>query len=543
MKTYTVQGPSGKTYKVEGPEGASADELGEFILSQSKEERVALQVQKDREEYSPTKGMNGGELMRAAIGKGMTDLARGASQWFGGTSREEVGESRQLDAPLMATPEGKIGNFIGKAAPLAAASIALPGMASLGGATALGAASGAVEPSESTNETLLNLGIGTGSGFLGQLVGNKVADALKDRARKQAADFLSKQAAGAQKLNVAREAAKEGYVIPPSDVQPQGKIVEALGGLSGKIKTAQVASAQNQGVTDKLARKALGLAPDAPLDTAVLDGIRKQAGQAYGAISQAGTIVPNAAYTRAIDDALKPFTSQAKSFPGRKVPEVVGDLEALKTNAFDAGDAVQTISVLRNDADIAYRSGNNMAGKAYKKAADAMEQAIDDHLVAAGAPADLLKQYRDARVTIAKTYSVQKALNPQTGEVSAQVLARELGKGKPLSGELKKIGEVGQAFPKATQALKEAPKSLSPLDWAMTGLAAAGSGGSALSAAGLVARPGVRSLLLSGPVQRSAMKDLAPPTAALANTMDAELMRLLYGPVSAGAGLAAVNGR
>jgi hypothetical protein len=543
MKTYTVQGPSGKTYKVEGPENATADELGEFILSQSKPERDALQMQKDREEYSPTKGMSGGELMRAGLGGGVSELGRGIGQWLGITSRDEVKEARRLDAPLDATTEGKIGKFLGKAAPVAAASIAIPGMASLGGATALGAAAGAAEPSESTRETILNLGIGTASGFLGQLVGNKVADALKERARKQAADFLSKQAAGAQKLNVARAAAQEGYVIPPSDVQPQGKIVEALGGLSGKVKTAQVASAQNQQVTDKLAKQALGLAPDAPLDTAVLDGIRKQAGQAYGAISQAGTVVPNAAYTQALDDALKPFTSQANSFPGRKVPEVVSDISALKTQAFDAGDAVQTISVLRNDADIAYRSGNNMAGKAYKKAADAMEQAIDDHLVAAGAPSDLLKQYREARTLIAKTYSVQKALNPQTGEVSAQVLARELGKGKPLSGELKKIAQVGQAFPKATQSLKEAPKSLSPLDWAMTGLAATSSGGSPLSAAGLLARPGVRSLLLSGPAQKSAMKDLAPPTAALANAADSELMRLLYGPVAVGAGLSAVNGR
>jgi hypothetical protein len=533
MKTYTVQGPSGKTYKVEGPEGATADELGQFILSQSKDERIALQVQQDRETYSPTKGINGGQLMREGVGQGMADLIQGFQQWYGGQSRDDVKEKRALDAPLLATGEGRIGSFIGKAAPIAAASMALPAMATVGGAATLGGVAGALEPSESDKETLTNVGLGVVGGGAGQKAGNVIADKLMDRAGKKAAEFAAQQAAGKQKLQIARDASKAGYVIPPSDVQRQGAVVEAIGGLSGKIKTAQVASAQNQAVTDKLARQSLGLAPDAPLDIDVLNGIRKQAGQAYGAVSGVGQVYPNAAYTQTLDDALKPFTSQARSFPNRKVPEVVSDIEALKTQAFDAGDAVQTISVLRDDADKAYRAGSDLAGKAYKKAADALEQAIDDHLVAVGAPGDMLKVYREARTTIAKTYTVQKALNPQTGEVSAQVLARELTKGRPLSGELKQIAQVGQAFPKATQALKEAPKSLSPLDWGMAGMGAIGSGGNPLAAAGLVARPGARSALLSGPMQRSAMKDLTPPTSRLAKVADDELMRLLYGPVAA----------
>jgi hypothetical protein len=532
MKTYTVQGPSGKTYKVEGPEGASADELGQFILSQSKDERIALQVQQDRETYSPTKGISGGQLMREGVGRGMADLIQGFQQWYGGQSREDVKEKRALDAPLLATGEGRIGSFAGKAIPLAAGSMLLPGVSTVGGAAAFGGAAGALEPSESDKETLTNVGLGTAFGAAGQKVGNVIADKLVSRAGDKAAAFATQQAAGKQKLAVAREASKAGYVIPPSDVQRQGAAVEALGGLSGKIKTAQVASAQNQAVTDKLARQSLGLAPDAPLDLDVLNGIRKQAGQAYGAVSGVGQVYPGAAYTQALDDALKPFTSQAKSFPGRKVPEVVSDLEALKTQAFDAGDAVQTISILRDDADKAYRAGSNLAGKAYKKAADALEQAIDDHLVAVGAPGDMLKAYRDARVTIAKTYTVQKALNPETGQVSAPVLARELSKGKPLSGELKQIAQVGQAFPKATQALKEAPKALSPLDWATT-LIASGTTQNPLPMLGLAARPGARAALLSGPMQKKALKDLAPPTSKLAQIADDELMRLLYGPVAA----------
>jgi hypothetical protein len=125
--------------------------------------------------------------------------------------------------------------------------------------------------------------------------------------------------------------------------------------------------------------------------------------------------------------------------------------------------------------------------------------------VASNAPADLLKGYREARKLIAKTYTVQKALNAETGDVSAQTLARELGKGKPLSGDILTAAQAGAAFPKATQALKETPKALSPLDFGAAGLGLMGSGGNPLAAAGLIARPAARAALLSSPAQRMAL--------------------------------------
>ena len=104
--------------------------------------------------------------------------------------------------------------------------------------------------------------------------------------------------------------------------------------------------------------------------------------------------------------------------------------------------------------------------------------------------------FRKARQDIAKSYSVQKAVNPATGDVSAQSLARELVKGKPLSGDLRTIAEVGNAFPKATQALKESPKAVSPLDFAFGGGAGIATG-NPMALGMLAARPAARSLLLS----------------------------------------------
>lgn len=332
--------------------------------------------------------------------------------------------------------------------------------------------------------------------------------------------YAGKQPNGSKQLfDAATKAHGEGYVIPPADLNP-GTLTEVASGLSGKIKTAQVASQRNQNVTNQLARKALGMAATDDLTTESLALIRKEAGQAYQAVAGAGTITPSASYATALDDAVKPFLSQAKSFPNRKLPTLVDDIQALKTGEFDAADAVEAIKVIRNQTDAAYRAGDKLGGKAYKQAAQALEDAIDEHLVKINAPADLLNGYREARKTIAKTYTVEKALNSQTGNVNAQKLAANLVKGRPLSGELKTIAEVGQAFPKATQALKEAPKQVSPLDvFAGAGAALTGSNPALLGS--IAARPVVRSALLSGPVQRAAIKSAGVVNAGMQEGMPA----------------------
>jgi hypothetical protein len=530
VPTYTVQGPSGRTYEIEGPEGASADQLGQFILSQSKEERVALQQQQDRAQYDPTKDMSTTERVLAGAGKGMTDLARGAGQFVGLVDRADVAESRKLDAPLMNTTSGKVGNFIGKAVPLAATSVLIPGANTLIGAGAIGAGAGAIEPSESTGETLKNIAIGAGAGVAGQKIGNTVADWLTKRATNKAAQFAAGQAANAQRLQAAREASSAGYVIPPSDVQPQGVLTEALGGLSGKIKTAQVASAKNEAVTGDLARKAVGLQSGDELTRDTLKAVRDQAGQAYDQFRSVGQVAADKTYNAALDTVESTLKGAQRSFPGLKSDDVGDLVKTMRQPSFDAGDAIDATKMLRGLAEDAYSAGNKTLGKAYRNVSTALEDALDRHL--ANTAPDAVKQFRSARELIAKTYTVENALNSQTGQVSAQKLAMALQKGKPLSGELRTIAETAQAFPKATQSLKEAPKAVSPLDWMMAGgMSAATSNPLALAALG--ARPAARSIVLSPAMQRAAMADLSAPTSRLADLSSNELMRLLYGPVAA----------
>ena len=495
--------------------------------------------------YDPTQGMSTFDKLAAGTGKAMYDTARGIGQFIpealGGISRADVEEARRLDEPLMNTTAGKVGNLVGNVAMLAPTAM-IPGANTVRGAATIGALAGLVQPSTSTKETMTNFALGGAGGAGGQYIANKLpgfvgawADSSKRKAATQMAD-------SAQKFNIANRSNSLGYVIPPAELNP-GATVELLSGLSGKIKTAQVASQRNQVVTNSLVRKALGITDDMPLDVDVLKTITEAAGETYGNVSSLGTVRPTAAYATALDDAIKPFTSSAQSFPGREVPSLVADIQSLKTAAFDAGHAINTIKVLRNQADTAYRAGDKLAGKAYKDAVDALESAIDAHMVSTGAPANLLKDYRAARQTIAKTYTAQKALNAETGNISAPKLAADLVRGKPLSGEMKDVARAATAFPKSMQMLKETPKAFSPLDFFVSGGSAFASG-SPWPLLALGARPAARNMLLSKAAQKSALNPgfrQSLPSRVAQPLLDNRMVPLLGGPLGITGGIGAAN--
>src|SRR5467141_2226618 len=95
----------------------------------------------------------------AGAGKAGYDLARGAGQWVGLENRADVEASRKLDAPLMATTAGKIGNIVGNVG-FATPAMLIPGANTVAGAGIVGAGMGALQPSTSTSETAQNITLG-----------------------------------------------------------------------------------------------------------------------------------------------------------------------------------------------------------------------------------------------------------------------------------------------------------------------------------------------------------------------------------------------
>ena len=147
---------------------------------------------------NPTDGNSFFDNALAGIGKGLTDVALGTKQRlddaaaylenkFGGQAinaalgmdnasniqkktQAIVDEKRKIDAALMKTGGGKVGNFVGTAIPAVATSF-IPGAQSFAGTLATGAALGAVEPTSGNESALKNAAIGMAGGAAGYGIG------------------------------------------------------------------------------------------------------------------------------------------------------------------------------------------------------------------------------------------------------------------------------------------------------------------------------------------------------------------------------------
>lgn len=258
-----------------------------------------------------------------------------------------------------------------------------------------------------------------------------------------------KQTLSPTKLQTARESIDAGYKIPPSMVNPsfKNRVVESM---SGKHATAQIASTKNQAVTERLVRGELGLADDVPL---TFDSMRLYRGAQHSAgyepLRQVGMINAGQQFNQSLDDIVKQYTGKG-TIPAIEKKEVADLVAAHKSNGFDSGDAIDAIRILRENASEAFAKSNGALGKANKAIANAYETAIDDALQASG-KTDMLAAYRAARKKIAQSATVEKAIREGAGTLDARILARELQKGKPLSGGIKTAAQFANTFDKAAQ--------------------------------------------------------------------------------------------
>lgn len=265
---------------------------------------------------------------------------------------------------------------------------------------------------------------------------------------------------------------KEGYVVPPSTTNPS-MVNRLLEGTAGKLTTAQQASGMNQSTTNRLAAESLGLGEDAQITRDVLNNIRQEAGGAYKAVKAVGTVTADDQFTVQLGRIAEKYRGAAKSFPDLANSPIEDAIKAVSQPSFEADSAIDAISVLRDKAATAGRQGDKGLATAYRSISGALESAIERHIQKSPDNAGMLAKFRSAREMIAKTYSVEKALNSETGNVSATKLAQQLARGAPLSGGLKKAARFGAAFPKAARSFEESMPGVSPLDaYGAGGLAA-----------------------------------------------------------------------
>jgi hypothetical protein len=454
------------------------------------------------------------ESTLAGVTKSAIDpLVAGAQLLTGGnlgTSQLAQNLDKQADVYYEANPVsygiGRVGGAVLPATAITRGAGVIPSFAKANPivqGSALGATSGLITPIN-TGETgadlygnvAKNVAVGTAFGGAVPAIG-------------AIPSMMRGQAPNPQMVQSIQQARDLGYVIPPTQANPS-MLNRVMEGVAGKVSTAQNASARNQQITNQLAAKSLGLPKDTQITPEVITGLRTKAGEAYTNLGLSGQVIADKSYINALDDIAKPYVTAMQGFPDAPPSPVINLVQSLKSPRFDASSAVEKIKQLRTSADDAFRTGNSDIGRASKKAADAIENALETHLNKTG-QSDLLNKFRDARQLIAKTYTIEKAANTTTGTIDAKKLAAQLQRGKPLSGELKSIAQFSQAFPKASQAT-EGMGSLpqfSPLDYFAGVLGGVSTGG--LGAGAILARPALRAAALSSPVQNRLIPSAAAP--------------------------------
>ena len=316
-------------------------------------------------------------------------------------------------------------------------------------------------------------------------------------------------------------AQKAGYVVPPASVKPSvGNVM--LESVGGKAAVQQLASGRNQEVTNALAARSVGLSENQPITISELKEIRKNAGDIYKEVKKTGIINSDRQFIGDLRAVRQETKEISKDFPdadigsAEKIDRLV---KSLAKRSFDAKSAVAYMKKLRKSAT-ANLSGINAAdpdkfslGQAQRDAADALEEMVGRHLTKINRP-ELAGQFENARKQIAKTYTVQSALET-TGNVNASKLAALLRKDKPLSPELEQAARFAGAFPKSAAVPERlGSPGVSALDAAMTAggaVALPAVGQSSFAALGYpIARYGARSLALSRALQQGLLKQPKP---------------------------------
>jgi len=370
-----------------------------------------------------------------------------------------------------------------------------------GGAINGGVTAGMVNPEDAVTGAL----IGSAAPSVIKLAG-AAGQAIGAGASKTYADSLAKFNRNAPMRDTLRTSIDAGYVVPPNMVNPSTKnaIIESF---SGKQATSQLASVRNQDVTEGLVRKALGIAEDAPLTKSALEQIRKVEGGVYKRVSDLS-------------------------------PSAEMDLEALKQARNEAQGWFNAYNRSASPADLA-------KAKSFRDTAEVLELRLESHALNAGKN-DLVPALRAARKQIAKTYTVERALNDGTGTVNAKVIGRMFDKGKPLSDGLDAVGRFASAFPSVNQASQQigSPaahnlRSMASLLFGAGGAGALGPVGLLGAAVPFVTGPASRSLMFRQGAQNSLVNQSAPTLGNMARLgglladPEAQMLLARSAPVSA----------
>lgn len=460
----------------------------------------------------------------AGAGQALTNIGRGVGQSLGMVSRQDIEEARRLDAPLDATTAGKVGNFAGNVAALAPTAM-IPGANTVAGASAIGAATGLMQPSTSTGETVGNTLFGTLGGAAGQAAANKIGQV----ARGSTSQITQGQQQAAQ-------AGKSiGMRLTPGKASGSAALQKAEMAMESNPLTSSGFDAikeANQTALNRAAAKAIGESAD-ELSTPVLARAERRIGSVFDSIKDKTPVPLDPVGVGGRLNAIK--QESEGMLMGNSQLDMNGLWQRLDSFVNDQGGA--TREQLRNlSSNLGKAARNNMTtpngdralGEALFSAQEVVEDAIQGTLnkTEKAAYAQAREQYRNLMNLTAKT----NVVNPSNGNVAGRSLATTLMQkdrggftmGKNTT-DLYKAARFVQAFPDIVGNSGTATRSMGPADY-LTGLPG-----------GVLAR-----LYLSQPVAAAAGAGGGAANTG-ARLLDKDILRLLAQPLGTASALSAAN--
>jgi hypothetical protein len=329
-----------------------------------------------------------------------------------------------------------------------------------------------------------------------------------------------------------RNAEQAGYKFSPNEAGAglPGRVVQ---GLTGGRAHDEQANWINQGVTDKLVRRSIGLPEGTPLTPDTLRTLMDDTfNNTYEPVRRLGQIQSMPGYRRELADIMQRNQGMSNSFPDAANDTVRQTINAFNVPHFDAQDAVDAIQHLRRGSRDAFRRGDGDIGNTQKSIADALENNIEEFLqhqaqqgiltgtvrnnrLTAANPNEIIQEYRAGRTALAQQHAVEDALVEGAGSVDALKLAAQLRKGTPLTDELRTVAETANvARPSMHYPQAGKPKVFSDIERYML---AGALGGTAFNPAALgtvgvpLASAGIRRAMMSDMGQSLFAQPRLPP--------------------------------
>jgi len=392
----------------------------------------------------------------------------------------DTSKIRQNRVIASEAPVGAITGNVATALPLAF----LPGGNRMAGQAAYGTMLSAAEPTMGDESRVSNMAMGGLTG-LAVPAGVKIAGAL----RKDPAELAREALVNATKDTSTEEALKAGYTIPRS-MYNASFLTDRLESLAGKAATKQQAGAENQNLTNDLARKYLGLPEDAPLSPDVLEQLKIVHAEPYREVAKLSSVQIPSSQSAILGS--KQTRNGAEILDELKTTRDISRANWKSLNSGNTPNANETLKMAKSaDAKIVK-----------------LETELEDLAKIHNKP-DLVQKLNEARKDIAKVHTIDKAMNDATGEINAQTLLNLQNKDVPLTGEAKQIADFANAYPALARPGAKIPAAGVSKSEALASLILGGIGHSAtgnvmgtmLAALPLLSHP-ARSLALSKTLQK-----------------------------------------